>query len=206
MLLTTSLLLALLHGGAADTSAAPAAVTTDSVRGAQAGPVLAPRLAADTDTVVFTRRRPRAVEVSDAYATRLRIHQVASYFTIPLFVAQTVAGEQLYKADQGGQPRPGWAKSLHSGGAVGLGALFTVNTVTGVWNLWESRDQPVGRGRRLLHSALMLASDAGFAYTGAVLAEEAKESSEGRNRHRRAAYVSLGTALAGYGVMLFGNH
>jgi hypothetical protein len=151
------------------------------------------------DTV---RRRPRAVEVSDAYATRLRIHKLASYTMIPLFVVQTVAGNQLYQADQGSRPVPGWAKSTHSLGAAGLGALFTVNTVTGVWNAWESRDVEQGRGRRLLHSALMLASDAGFTYAGIKLADEAKRSPDGRSRHRRVAYISMGAALAGYGVML----
>jgi hypothetical protein len=94
------------------------------------GPIL---VGAANDTV---RRRPRAVEVSDAYELRLLIHRYASYTMIPLFVAQSVAGNQLYQADQSGAPRPGWAQTTHSAGAAGLGALFTVNTVTGVWNLW----------------------------------------------------------------------
>jgi hypothetical protein len=122
---------------------------------------------------------------------------------IPLFVAQTVAGNQLY---QSGGPQPGWAKTLHGAGAAGLGALFTINTVTGAWNLWEGREVEAGRGKRLLHSALMLASDAGFTYAGVKLANDATRSAEGRDRHRRVAYISMGAALAGYGVMLVGNH
>jgi hypothetical protein len=170
---------------------------------ASAGPVLAaPVGVVSVVDTVPVRRRPRAIEVSDAYEMRLRIHRYASYTMIPLFVVQSVAGNQLYVADQNGSPRPGWAKSTHSLGAAGLGALFTLNTVTGVWNLWESRDNEVGRTRRLVHSALLLASDAGFAWSGIKLASDAKNSSSSRQQHRNVAYVSMGTALAGYGVML----
>jgi hypothetical protein len=155
------------------------------------------------DTV---RRRPRAVEVSDAYELRLRIHRYASYTMIPLFVAQSVAGNQLYQADQSGAPRPGWAETAHSAGAAGLGALFTVNTVTGVWNLWESRDNEVGRTKRWIHSILLLGSDAGFTYAGLKLADDAKHSQSGREQHRRVSFISMGAALAGYAVMLVGEH
>ena len=168
-------------------------------------PIEAPRtltgLAADT-----VRRRPRAIEVSDAYALRLKIHRYASYTVIPLFALQSVAGNQLYQADQSGAERPGWAKTTHSAGAAGLGALFTVNTVTGLWNLWDSRSNEVGRTKRWLHSALMLGSDAGFTYAGIKLSGDAKHSQDGRDRHRRVSYISMGVALAGYGVMLVGDH
>jgi hypothetical protein len=95
---------------------------------------------------------------------------------------------------------------VHGAGAAGLGALFTVNTVTGMWNLWEGRQAEAGRGKRLLHAGLMLASDAGFTYAGVKLANDATRSVDGRNRHRRAAYISMGVALTGYGVMLLGDH
>ena len=150
------------------------------------------------DTV---RRRPKAVEVSDAYELRLKIHRYASYTMIPLFAVQTIAGNQLMTTNP-----PSWAKPVHSAGAAGLGTLFTVNTVTGAWNLWEGRDVEEGRTLRWLHSALMLASDAGFTYAGVKLSGDAKRSPEGRDRHRNVAYISMGTALVGYGVMLFGNH
>jgi hypothetical protein len=157
------------------------------------------------DTVPV-RRRPRAVEVSDAYALRLRLHRYASYTMIPLFAVQSVAGNQLYVADQSGSPRPGWARTTHKAGAAGLGVLFTVNTVTGLWNLWDSRHQETGRTRRLLHAGLLLASDAGFTYAGIKLSDDAKRSQAGREDHRRVAYISMGAALAGYGIMLFGDH
>jgi hypothetical protein len=194
---------ALLQGQAIGGPTLPAAVSSaDSV--AIAGPVLTSTFARP-DTVPV-RRRQKAIEVSDAYATRLRIHHLASYPVIPLFLLQSVAGNQLYVADQNGSPRPGWAKNLHSAGAAGLGALFTINTVTGLWNLYDSRNQEEGRGRRVLHSVLMLASDVGFTYTGIKLADDAKGSSSARTQHRNLGYISMGTALAGYGIMLFGNH
>ena len=156
-----------------------------------------------SDTV---RRRPRAVEVSDAYELRLRIHRYASYTMIPLFVVQSVAGNQLFQADKSGAERPGWASGLHSVGAAAIGTVFTLNTVTGLWNLWESRDNEVGRTKRLLHSGLLLASDAGFTWAGIKLASDAKEDSNARNQHKNVSYYSMGAALAGYGIMLVGNH
>jgi len=180
---------------------------SDSVSAARAADVVGARIgvvglptAVGADTT--PRRRPRAVEVSDAYATRLRIHKYASYTMIPLFVAQTVAGNQMY---QSGGSDPSWAKSMHSIGAAGLGALFTVNTVTGVWNLWESRGVSEGRTLKLVHSALMLASDAGFAYAGIKLGPDAQHSLAKRQEHRRVAYISMGGALVGYATMLIGN-
>jgi hypothetical protein len=159
---------------------------------------LGPATAADTTP----RRRRRAVEVSDAYALRLRIHRYGSYTMIPLFAAQAIAGNQMY---QSGGSDPAWAKSMHGIGAGGLAALFTVNTVTGVWNLWESRGVSEGRTVKLVHSALMLASDAGFAYAGIKLGPDAHNSFSRRQEHRRVAYISMGGALAGYATMLLAN-
>jgi hypothetical protein len=181
---------------ATDVAGIPSIAPTDSARAR-----LLPDSPADT-----VRRRPRAVEVSDAYEMRLRIHRYAAYTMIPLFVAQSVAGNQLYLADQSGSPRPGWAQTTHSLGAAGLGTLFTVNTVTGLWNLWDSRDNEAGRTKRWIHSALLLGSDAGFTWAGIKLASDARNSSSARDQHRRVAYISMGVALAGYAVMLVGDH
>jgi hypothetical protein len=180
-------------------AAAMLAAPGDSV--ATAGPrAEAARLAVAADTT--PRRRRRAVEVSDAYALRLRIHRYASYTVIPLFVAQAVAGNQMY---QSGGSDPSWAKTLHGVGAGGLAAVFTVNTVTGVWNLWESRGVSEGRTAKLVHSAFMLASDAGFTYAGVKLGPDATRSGTARQEHRRWAYASMGSALAGYATMLIAN-
>lgn len=177
----------------------PSTTGADSVPSCRVGSSVDCRLEVDT----MPRRRPRAVEVSDAYEVRLRIHRYASYAMIPLFVVQTVAGNQLYQTGGGD---PSWAKSMHDIGAGGLAALFTINTVTGVWNLWESRDVSEGRTARLLHSALMLASDAGFTYAGVKLGPDARNSAARRDEHRRVAYISMGGALAGYAVMLAATH
>jgi hypothetical protein len=163
-------------------------------------PAVALSPAPPADTV---RPRPRAVEVSDAYEMRLRIHRYASYTMVPLFVAQTVAGNQLY---QSGGDDPSWALTMHRVGAGGLATLFTVNTVTGVWNLWESRNVTQGRALRFVHAGLMLASDAGFTYAGVKLGPDATRSGAKRQQHKRVALISMSGALLGYGAMLFGQH
>jgi len=154
------------------------------------------------DTV---HRRPRAVEVSDAYAMRLRIHRYASYTMIPLFALQSVGGNQLFQADKSGAEKPAWAKGTHAVGAAGLGALFTINTVTGVWNLWESRGNETGRTKRWIHSILLLASDAAFTYSG-ISAGDAENSQQTRDNHRNISYAGMASALVGYAVMLVGDH
>ena len=153
-------------------------------------------VAADT-----TKKRPRPIEYSDAYNTRLTIHRIGSYTMLPLFAAEYALGQNLMNGNS-----PDWVRPAHNAVALGVGALFTVNTVTGVWNLWSTRDQPEGRTKRILHSVLMLASDAGFTYTGIVSTDDTKNSSSARTNHRNWAYASMGTALVGYGIMLIGNN
>jgi hypothetical protein len=146
------------------------------------------------------RRRRKAVEVSDWYERRLRIHRYGAYTMIPLFAFQSIAGNQLYVNSSSA---PGWAKTGHRVGATGLATVFGVNTVTGLWNLWDSRAQPQGRTRRTIHTLLMLASDAGFTYAGVRLSEQAENSSDKRREHRQWAYGSMATALVGTGMMVF---
>jgi hypothetical protein len=153
--------------------------------------------ASGSATVDSTRPRPRAIEYSDAYEKRLQIHRIGSYVMLPLFASEYVLGDRLMQ-----QNHADWIKPAHGVVAGGLGVLFVVNTVTGVWNLAESRKDPEGRSRRLLHSALMLAADAGFAYTG-LNASNAKESPEARTRHKNSALVSMGLATAGTMLMWF---
>ncbi len=145
-------------------------------------------------------RRHKAVEVSDWYQTRLEIHRVGSFLVYPLFVAQAVAGNQIF---QESNEAPDWAKFTHRAGATALAGVFTVNTVTGLWNLWDSRSVEKGRTKRTLHALLMLASDAGFTYAGARLADQAENSEEKRREHRTWAYGSMAATLAGVGVIKF---
>ena len=174
------------------------AIVTDSV--IVAGPRMdvqrvgigAPRRAAvDTPTVV-------SIEYSDWYERRLTIHRWASYATLPLFAFQYVAGRRLYDESS---DAPGWAKTGHGIAATGVAALFTVNTVTGVWNLWDSRKDPEGRTRRTVHAVLMLAADAGFTATG-LLAERAEGPPDDRALHRNVALASVGVATLSYLIMI----
>ena len=140
---------------------------------------------------------PPVIEYSDWYARRLTIHQWGSYAMLPLFAAEYALGDRLLSRTS---TPAGWVRPTHVAVAYGLGALFTANTVTGVWNAWDARHDPYGRTRRLLHSALMLAADAGFAYTGS-LGESARESLDGQQRHRNAALASMGIATVGTAMM-----
>ena len=150
------------------------------------------------DTV---RRRRKSVDVSEWYERRLRIHRYGSYAVYPLFALQAVAGNQIYRDQRTG---PQWAKNSMRYGATALAGVFTSNTVTGLWNLWDSRSAPQGRTRRVLHTLLMLGSDAGFTYAGSRLAEEAETSSIKREAHRNWAYGSMAATLAGIGVIRYG--
>ena len=148
-----------------------------------------------TDTV---RTRRRAVRLSDAYRTRLRIHKLASFAMLPLFAFQYAAGEQLFdKSDAA----PEWAKDYHGLAAGGVAGLFAINTVTGGLNWWETRRQVGGRRWRTTHAALMLVAEAGFVATG-MLAEEAEESLDKRRQHRAIALTSMSLASASYLMML----
>lgn len=152
-----------------------------------------------SDTVTRKRPRPRAIEYSDAYYTRLRIHQIASYAELPLFGAEWVLGQRLLNEERTGFPSQS-LKTAHTAVALGLGALFTINTVTGGWNLWESRKDPAGRTLRIIHSVAMLGSDAGFAWAGAS-GGGAKNSQTGANHHRTIAISSMALATAGTTMM-----
>ena len=156
------------------------------------------------DTSGVTQRR-HAVEYSDWYYKRLTIHKVASYTTIPLFVTEYILGDKLYNGTASSSTR-----SAHQAVATGIGVLFGVNTITGGWNLWESRHESQGRARRLTHGLLMLASDAGFVAT-AALAPEGNEgfeegfedSSNNRSTHRTVAVTSMGVSVVSYLMMYF---
>ena len=151
------------------------------------------------DTVTRKRPRPRAIEYSDAYYTRLRIHHLASFTELPLFAAEYVLGQRLLNEERTGFPSQG-LKTAHTAVALGLGALFTINTVTGGWNLWESRKDPAGRTLRFLHSAAMLGADAGFAWAGAS-GGGAKHTLAGANQHRTIAISSIALATVGTAMM-----
>lgn len=167
--------------------------TSDGVQ----GPV-APRRIADLRLPPAAQQPaapPQPVRYSEWYYRRLDIHRWGSYAMLPLFVAQYWAGSQLVH-----ETGNDWAEDAHPVLALGVAALFTSNSVTGVWNLWEGRLDPRDRKRRVAHATLMLLADAGFVATG-ILADEAEDGSGG-GAHRTMALSSMGVATAGWLVML----
>jgi len=144
--------------------------------------------------------RPKAIEYSDAYAVRLKIHMIASYFELPLFAAEYFLGQKLLNDTTTFVPGQRNAsnsstRSWHSTVAGGLGVLFSVNTITGVWNLIESRNDPAGGVRKWIHSIAMLLADAGFALT-ANAGGDARRTLTGANNHRNLAIGSMSLAAA----------
>jgi hypothetical protein len=161
-----------------------------------------PGALAPTDST--PRRRHRAVEYSDGYYTRLKIHRLASYLTVPLFTAQYLSGRALWNNPDS----HGLARDTHGPLAAAVAGLFAVNTVTGVWNLWEGRRDPNGRTRRWVHGLLMIAANAGFVAVGATAPDDdfrengGSGRSSGASTHRDLAIGSMGVALSSYLMML----
>ncbi len=148
--------------------------------------------------------RPVVFEYSEGYQTRLKIHKIASLATIPLFVAEGVVGEKLYNDPTSGK------RTAHLWIATGIGVLFGVNSVTGIWNLSESSKDPNGRARRLTHSILMLAADGAFFATavtgpGHHMRDPSAYANQ-RGVHRTLAFTSVTLASIGYGMMFVWPH
>jgi hypothetical protein len=156
------------------------------------------------DTQAPEARRPAPVEYSDAYRVRAKIHKIASFAMLPLFIGNYAAGQKLYNSTGESDS----TRSLHVALAGTTGALFAINTITGAWNLLEGRKDPNHRTRRLAHGLLMMAADAGFLAT-AMLAPEGEGrrgvDSSGRRTHRAVAITSMGIATVGYLIMLLGR-
>lgn len=148
-----------------------------------------------------TQAPPPPFVYSDGYHTRLKVHKIASFTYLPLVATQGVLGKMLYDSPTDTR------KTLHSANAWAIGGLFAVNTVTGTWNLIEGRKDPNGRKRRIIHSVLMLASDAGFLATALKAPSDHGPKSvtylDDRTTHRNLAIASISTATVGYLVMLF---
>lgn len=148
-----------------------------------------------------------AVEHSNGYQMRAKIHKYASFATLPLFAAEVALGQSLYNTPA----NAGSKRGLHAVVGAGIVGLFAVNTVTGAWNMFgEGRREPDGRTLRLVHGLLMMAADVGFLATTA-----AAPSSEGQRgaltfesdkaTHRNLAIASVSVGTAGYLLMLLGG-
>jgi hypothetical protein len=180
---------------------APVAVTRNwSAPGERLAAAAAAPLPVDTPVV----ERPRAIEYSDAYYTRLTIHRIGSYTMVPLFIAEYSLGENLIND----ATPAGWIKPAHVAVASGIGVHFGVNTITGLCKLWEARQDPEGRTRRTVHSVLMLASDAGI-LAAATLAPERDHFTDDAsfrrrvNQHRGVAIGSFALSTVGGAMMWF---
>lgn len=159
----------------------------------------------DTPPPSPARERPRAVEISEWYERRLTLHRRLSYTVIPLFAFQYAAGRELWDQAEGRGTAPAWARDGHPIGAIAIGTVFGVNTVTGLWNLWDSRSVEDGRTRRYLHAASMLVADAGFTWAGAKLSKEAETDPDKRRLHRTVAISSMAISLTSALLMKYLN-
>ena len=156
--------------------------------------------AAGREDTARTRRRTKAVEYSGFYHARLTLHRWLSFAMIPLFVGSYITGDQVLKYST---DAPQWAINWHRPLATATAVVFTANTITGIWNLWDSRKDPAGRAKRYIHSLLFLVADAGFAYSGITLARDARTSQQKRIQHRNIALASMGVSITSWGMMLF---
>ena len=154
----------------------------------------------EPDTAVKKKRK--LVEYSDWYGRRLTLHRALSWSMLPLFAVSYYTGNRL--ARDGRVNSPYWVRAAHPYVATADAAVFGVNTVTGLWNLWDSRHDPEGRTRRIIHSALFIVADAGFAYAGSI-GRDGREDREIRSRHRTVALSSMGVSTLGWVIMLFRN-
>lgn len=151
------------------------------------------------------QRHPVAFQYPPGYATRLKIHKIASFATLPLFATELALGNSLdNNPDQQG------AKGAHAAIGTAIVGLFAVNTVTGVWNLRDRWDNPTDRKLVMAHSILMLVADAGFVATEMAAPHthgpQAADFNAQAITHRNLAYFSVGVGTLGYALMLFRHH
>ena len=148
--------------------------------------------------------RPKAIEYSQGYETRAKIHKYASFATLPLFATELALGQSIYNDPNA---RTSAARNAHIAVGTAITGLFALNTVTGVWNMWESRGDPNHRTRRLVHGILMLGADAGFLATFATGpgGRNTTTVNAEKQTHRTIALTSIGLATGSYLMMLIGN-
>jgi hypothetical protein len=180
--------------------AAPASAPTVAMSLAPAGSIPSRPILTMPGDSAQPRPRPHAVVLSDWYYRRLLIHRWGSYLELPLFAAQYALGNRLLS-----DPSTS-LKHEHLAVAGTIGALFVVNTTTGMWNLLDAWPPPEKRSLVLTHMALMLSSEAGFAITG-VLGRRTDRlfTQANKNTHRAAALTSIGLAATGTTIMWLWN-
>jgi hypothetical protein len=166
---------------------------TASAGAQDAGPPREQTPAAAADPATQPAAHAAAIEYSHGYEVRAKIHKYASVTMLPLFGADVLVGQSLYNSSSDSK------KGVHVALGAGIGGLFAVNTVTGAWNLIESRKDPNKRGVKLLHGLMMLGADAGFLATGMMTPESEhglSDVSADKRTHRTIAFTSMGLATA----------
>jgi hypothetical protein len=148
--------------------------------------------------------RPQAIEYSEGYETRAKIHKIASYATLPLIGTEVIFGQQLYNDPQG---RLSSYKTPHIIVGTAITGLFAVNSVTGVWNLVEGWNDPHHKTLRLLHGFTMLGADIGFlaAYGTGPGGRNLVNIDSQKSTHRAVVFTTMSVATASYLMMLIGN-
>jgi hypothetical protein len=164
------------------------------------------------DDSVRKHGRPKAIEVSDSYALRLKIHRYGSYTMLPLFATQYVLGTKLLKEREdivsGARTEPvnNTLRRAHLFTALGVGTLFLSNTTTGLWNLYDNRKNPEHRAIRNVHAMTMLLADAGFVITGRMGVNGKNGTVQDTRRHHWVAVSSMSIATIGASMMWFLDH
>ncbi|HEU4990182.1 MAG: hypothetical protein KGL93_03550 [Gemmatimonadota bacterium] len=196
MLLNALLAMALAAAVPPDTAPPARPLGADSV------PAIPFTVQPPADTGYHPRPRPRAIEYDDSYYTRLEIHRDLSYAIYPLYVGQYIFGRELWNKSSAA---PTWAKTGHRVFATALVGVFGANTVTGLWNLWDSRHDPDHRVLRTVHAITMLAADGAFSYAGSTLATQAQNSIAKRRLHRTITLSAMGVTTLSALIMTFYN-
>ena len=150
-----------------------------------------------------TASSSKSSSLSNGYFTRRKIHKYTSFATLPLLAAEAIVGQKLLNESN---PEDSSLRSAHSGLAAGMGVLFGVETVTGVWNMLESRKISPAHKKHMFHGILMFAADAGFVATMATAPHRDDQGGLRTNNastHKAIAYASIGTAAFSYLYMLF---
>jgi hypothetical protein len=148
--------------------------------------------------------RPSAIEYSEGYETRAKIHKYASFATLPLIGTEAILGQSLYNDPFS---RTSAKRGAHIAVGTAITGLFAVNTVTGVWNLAEGWKDPHHKTLRLLHGFTMLGADVGFlaAYGTGPGGRNLVNFDSQKSTHRAVVFTTMGVATASYLMMLIGN-